>query len=374
MLYILSGILAGMGAIIMTDLGQVFGISKSTVLWYFRNSSFILFASFLFLVGAFLLAIKHKLQARKSMVFLAVAWLLAVLTSKYMTPYLMFRTQQENAEYISIKEAKGYLKNEDRVLVVDYNGVQRAYPPETIWQAHILGGDFNGKEVIFTYCVMTNLASPFLNDLNGEKVNFKVLAQTNNNLLIWDTKSDEVIQQITQQCEFSGTQLEPIPVLEMTWAGYKKLFPSGTVLFNTWNDPIEIMISSLFSTEETWHSSKWMFNTANLDDKRLPEKEHIIGIRDPYANKQLALTKDYIKSAGILNLTVGDKFLTLAYFPEYETIMAFDRYKDGIDLVVEQIDPLGNTPEYGLLKRAYIYNSALWAVWAYYYPNSEVLK
>ena len=83
--------------------------------------------------------------------------------------------------------------------------------------------------------VISNLRSPYLNNINGESVDFKVLAQVNNNLLIWDTKSDEIIQQITQQCEFSETKLDPLPLLEMTWAGYKKLYPEGTVLFNEWD-------------------------------------------------------------------------------------------------------------------------------------------
>jgi hypothetical protein len=286
----------------------------------------------------------------------------------------MFRSQQHNAVYISIPDAKDYLKNEDRVLVVDYNGVQRAYAPEYIWQAHIFGGDFGNDNVVFTYCVITNLASPYLNELNGETVNFKVLAQTNNNLLIWDTKSNEIIQQITQECEFSKTRLNPIPVLEMTWEGYKKLYPNGTVLYNTWDTPLEKIINSLFSTDEAWNGEKWMFNTVNLDDKRLPSKEHIIGIRDDEVNEQLAITKSYIKEHGICNIKVGNRKLVLAYFPEYQTIACFNRVKDGQEIIVEDIDVHGQTSTQGQLERVYIYNSVLWAVWAHYYPDSDVLN
>ena len=42
----------------------------------------------------------------------------------------------------TLTDASGYMDDEERVLVVDYNGVQRAYPPEKIWQAHIFGGDY----------------------------------------------------------------------------------------------------------------------------------------------------------------------------------------------------------------------------------------
>ena len=373
-LLFLGLILAFSGVVIMTDLGQIFGIDKSWIVWYFSNRALIQVMSLLFFAGAVFLLNREKFLSTKVIVFLSVCWLVALAASKYLTPYLMFRSQQHDSKYISIAEASDYMNDEDRVLVVDHNGVQKAYPPEVIWQAHIFGGDFGGDEVIFTYCVMTNLASPYLNDINGETVDFKVLAQVNNNLLIWDTKSDEIIQQITQKCEFSDYKLDPLPVLEMTWAGYKKLYPEGTVVYNRWDDPMEKMIAAIFSTDDTWNGDDWMFNTANLDDKRLPSKEHIIGVRDDDKNEQLALTKAYIKEHGVCNISVGDKKIALVYFPEYETIVGFDRFKDGSEIQVDEIDVFGNTTGHGQLKRVYLYNSVLWGVWAAYYPDSKVLK
>ena len=373
-LLFVAAITAFSGAIIMTDVGQIFGIDKSWVVWYFSNSAVIIIISIVLFIASIFLIFKEKLFSTKVIIILSILWIGGLLVSKYMTPYLMFRAQQYDAKYISIHDAADYLKDNDRVLVVDYNGVQKAYPPEYIWQAHIFGGNFGGEEVLFTYCVMTNLGSPYVNNINGEKADFKVLAQTNNNLLIWDTKSDEIIQQITQQCEFSKTKLDPLPVLEMTWAGYKKLYPEGTVLFNEWDKPMEKIISSLFSTEETWHGDEWMFNTANLDDTRLPSKEHIIGLRDDDQNYQLAVTKSYVQKNGVSNINVGNKKVALVYFPEYETIVAFDRMKDGLEIEVSEIDVFGETSDHGKLNRIYIYNSVLWAVWAQYYPNSEVLK
>jgi len=367
-LFVFSAIIALMGVIIMTDIGQVFRIDKPWVVWYFKNSAIIIVVSLLALLTAVYLARTHKLQSTKWAVILSVLWIMGILTSKYLTPYILFNTKQDSAEYITISEAKGYLEDDDRVLVVDHNGVQRAYPPEYIWQAHIIGGDFGGDEILFTYCVITNLASPFQNEINGQTANFKVLAQTNSNLLIWDTESDEIIQQITQECEFSKTKLDPIPVLEMTWRGFKKLFPNGTVLYNTWDNPIEKTMDFLYDTEESWYGDAWMFKTANFDDTRLPSKEHIIGIRDDVQNKQLALTKSYIKKEGICHITIGNRKLAVVYFPEFETSLR------GEEIQVTEIDVHGNTPEYGKLERVYIFNSVLWAVWAHYYPESDVLK
>jgi len=151
-LLLVAAITAFSGAIIMTDVGQIFGIDKSWVVWYFSNSAVIIIISFVFFMASIFLIFKEKLFSTKVIVILSVLWIGGLLVSKYMTPYLMFRAQQYDAKYISIHDAADYLKDDDRVLVVDYNGVQKAYPPEYIWQAHIFGGDFWGGSFIYLLC------------------------------------------------------------------------------------------------------------------------------------------------------------------------------------------------------------------------------
>lgn len=358
LLYGFAFLTAFLGVIIMTDIGQLFGIEKSVVVWYFKNSLMImLISAALYLVGLYLDYSNHVLAKKWTIVFGSV-WLLCILASKYLTPYVMFMDQQNSAKYIPVSEATDYIDEDQRLLVVDYNGAQKAYPPENIWQAHIFGGDYNGEELIFTYCVMSDLGIPYKSEINGDKVNFKVLAQTNNNLLIWDTESDEIIQQITQQCEFSKTRLEPIPVMEMSYKNYKKLYPNGEVLYNTWDNPIEKTIAALFDTEDTWHGEEFMFNTTKISDDRLPMKEHIIGIADQENGEYLGLTKDYIKKNGHLNVTVGKKELAVVYFPEYETIGCFNRNVNGEIVNAEGVSIHGET-EYGKLDKEYLFNLSL---------------
>ena len=107
---------------------------------------------------------------------------------------------------------------------------------------------------------------------------------------------------------------------------------------------------------------------AHKADNEWPQRQP-----DDVQNKQIAFTKDFIKKQGVYNFEVGDKKLVMVYFPEYETIACFNREKDGQTLDITNIS-IDGTTEYGTLKQEYIYNSVLWAVWAYYYPKSEVIK
>jgi hypothetical protein len=373
-LLIISGAIAVAGAVIMTDLGQMFGVSKQMVVSYFLNNRILILVSFLALAGAVIINYRIQFMKKWIVIGLSSLWIIAILSTKYVVPYVMFRTHQYNAEFVDNNDVySGYIEDEDIVYAINYNGVQKAIPAKYIWQGHIVGADFGDQNVLFTYCVMTNLAVPYLSEIDDKPADFKVLAQTNSNLLIWDTNGGEIIQQITNTCEFSEKKLSPLPMLEMTWRGYKKLYPEGELFINEWNTPMEKMLNLVFDREAVVYGGQWLFETVEIEDDRLPSKEHIVGYRDDENNKQLAFTKSYIQEKGILNTTVGNKNIVIAYFPEYETIAAFNREKDGEVLSISEIDIFGNTPDNGKLDQEFLYSGVFYAVWMHYYPETELL-
>jgi hypothetical protein len=295
------------------------------------------------------------------------------LVTKYAVPYMVFATKQHTAVYKSIADVEGYLQPDDIVYVVDHNGVARAFPKKYIWISHIFGGDFGGDEIVMTYCVLTNLPVAYMNDLDGEELDLRVLAQTNNNLLLWDTNSGEIIQQITNTCEFSKRQLEPLPVLEMTWKSYQDLFPVGEVLFNEYTNPVERILELVMPPVEAVHSGEdWLFPTVDLEDTRLPSKEKVIGIKD--GGEAIAYTREYLRSAGVVNTRVGDKSIVIAHVPEHDIFVAFDRVRDGLEVEVSEVDVFGNSRQHGRLDPAFIYNGPMWAVWVHYHPDTKLLK
>ena len=159
-LLVFSIIVAFAGVLIMTDMGQLLGIKKSVIVYYFNNNSWIIFLSFLALAVVFVLNRKHQVMKMKSFAWVGLLWLVLVLSTKYVTPYIMFSATQEGAQFIQIEDAGDYLEDDEVVFVIDLNGVQRAYPRSYIWQTHIVGSDFGEDEVIMTYCVLANLPTP----------------------------------------------------------------------------------------------------------------------------------------------------------------------------------------------------------------------
>jgi len=360
------------GAFILTDAGQIFGISKAVVIGYFRVHGFVMGAAALLMIVALVLQRRWQILRRWQTVLFVVIVIGGFFATKFATPYIMFPSKQHTAVYRPVAELGGYLEPEDTVYVVERNAVVRAFPQKLIWQAHIFGGDYGGDDIVFTYCVLTNLPVPYANDLNGEPMDLRVLAQTNNNLLLWDTKSGEIIQQITNTCDLSRRQLDPLPLVEMSWRAFQSLHTDGSVAYVEFSNPLERIMDALMPVEDAHGGDDWMFSTVDFSDTRLHSKEKIIGIAD--GDEAVAYTKDYLRRVGIENVRVGDKAIVLAYLPEHDVIVAFDRAVDGEEVDVTAVDYLGNTEEHGRLQRAFVYNGPMWAVWVHYYPETGLVN
>ena len=88
----------------------------------------------------------------------------------------------------------------------------------------------------------------------------------------------------------------------------------------------------------------------------------------------VAFTRDYLRKTGVVNTGVGDQSVVIAHIPEHDVFVAFDRMKDGEEIEVTEVDFFGNTKEHGQLEPVFFYNGPMWAVWAHYYPHTEVVK
>jgi hypothetical protein len=368
----LSALLSLAGAFILTDAGQIFDISKEVVIGYFRIHLFIMCAAVgLMLAGVALNRVWKVLHLWQEAIFVIVV-VGGLLATKFATPYVMFPSKQHTAVYKGVSDSEGYLQPDDTVYVVEHNGVARAYPQRLIWQAHIFGGDYGGDDIVFTYCVLTNLPVPYRNDLDGEAMDLRVLAQTNNNLLLWDTRSGEIIQQITSMRDISNKQLEPLPTMEMSWSAYNDLYPDGTVAFVEFRRPLERILDFLMPLEAAHEGDDWMFKTVDLEDDRLHSKEKIVGVADD--GDAVAYTRDALVRAGVTNVSVGRRALALVHIPENDVIVAFDRRVSGKEVVVEEVDFFGNTEAHGRLQRAFVHNGPMWAVWLHYFPHTDLVK
>ena len=152
-----------------------------------------------------------------------------IVVVNYFVPYIWLRGHHHTAEFISVSEADALLTDEDDVFVLEIGGDARAYPRNWMMIPHIAGDTVGGDEVVMTYCALTNLPQAFSSYIDGDKANLKVLSQVHNNLVMVDTNSGELYQQITNSSPVSGELLEPRSGQRMPWRSFKELYPNGRV-------------------------------------------------------------------------------------------------------------------------------------------------
>ena len=119
-LMVVAVLLAAVGAVVLTDAGQIIGISKSVVIGYFRVHEWIMGLAVLAAGAALLLNRRWGLLRRRWMVTFVVVVVGCLFATKFATPYILFPSKQHGTEYRAVGELDGYLEPTDRVYAVEH--------------------------------------------------------------------------------------------------------------------------------------------------------------------------------------------------------------------------------------------------------------
>jgi len=384
------------GFLYFRDLGDVsqmlIRVKRKNMLRFIRNEYRLLSIG---ISGLALMTVAHFGFGAGSSGFCWVAILLSVVL--YGFPYIWvhvgLRNQKDSARYYSIKEAKEYVSPSNQVIVLENNGIARAHPQAQLLRPHLAGDDegLDGENVVMTYCALANLGVGYTPEVEGEKLDLQVLAQHGNNLILRDNKTGEPIQQIYgfreadaapkketdgAVCPLRSTlAMKPWPTFRMTFRGFQKAYPEGTVFINKPpSNPIlylfDMVIEMVFSSsiDRQHRESKPVMDNMTHYDDRLPNKTYVWGVS--FGDDAVCWTDDFLVDQGnVVNAEVGGHPLIIAWDPRYESLGAW--YND-TGAPVTEIDFFGNTPA-GQLKRVEALRPGLfWHVWVEYFPHTDI--
>ncbi|MDH3998627.1 MAG: DUF3179 domain-containing protein [Desulfuromonadales bacterium] len=359
------------GALLLNDVGQLFNLPTS---WVFSFYYYRIPLSIAACILAILLVIYQRIHklAKK---FVMVVLILAVAGSLFLThtfvPDVFLRSIHHTAQYTSIQVGDEVLQNGDEVLVLEVNGVARAFPRQWMRLPHLAGGDFAGEQVSMSYCVLSDLPIGYTSEYQGQITDYKVIAQVHNNLVFVDRNSGELFQQITGKGIYDNQALKQYPVQRMPWRAFRSLYPDGMVLAYPDFNLLDQISTYLFDMELVDHyAGKPLFPTLDLKDNRLPPGEQVLGIEA--GGEYLAVTNSFMETNPLHTIQLGGETIVLAWFPEYETYGVFKGELNGQPVTVSQIDPYGKTPE-GKLERLNTSPGVFWMVWSHWFPETKVL-
>ncbi len=127
-----------------------------------------------------------------------------------------------------------FLREKDRVLGVEINGVARAYPIR-ILNYHEIVNDSIGKDaIVLTYCPLCGSGMAFFSTIDGSRLEFGVSGLLyNSDVLLYDRKSKSLWSQIMKTAVtglMKGTELDAIPLSHTTWRDWQGRHPDTQVL------------------------------------------------------------------------------------------------------------------------------------------------
>ena len=383
------------GFIYFRDLGDVsqmlIRVKRENILRFIRNEYRLIGIG----LGALALAtIARFLFGAGSGTAWWAAFLLCVVL--YGFPYVWvhvgLRNQKESARYYSIEEAKEYVSPSSQVIVIENNGVARAHPQAQLLRPHLAGNDegLDGENVVMTYCAMANLGIGYTPEVEGQKLDLDVLAQHGNNLVLRDNITGEPIQQIYGFREADATPVKnggacplrptlamrPWPTFRMTFRGFQKAFPKGTVFINKPpSNPVlylfDMVLEMLFasSIDRQHRENKPVMDNMTHYDDRLPNKTYVWGV--DIGGDAACWTDDFVVEQGnIVNAEVGGRAVVVAWYPRYECLAIW--YND-TDSPVTEVDFFGKTPAGHQLQRVESMKPGLfWHVWVEFFPHTDI--
>jgi hypothetical protein len=294
--------------------------------------------------------------------------------------HLGLRNQMSTAKYYSVDEAKELVSPSSSVVVIEKDGVARAHPDSQILRPHLAGNEegLDGENVVMTYCAMANLGIGYTPVIEGKQVDLEVLAQHGNNLILRDNTTGEPIQHIygyRDKDGKTGPAMKPWPTFRMSFRGFQKAYPQGTVFLNKpSSNPIVRLFDMAMDTAFTSgivrqhnEAKPLMKNMTHFDD-RLPNKTYVWGI--DIGDDAVCYTDDFIgENKGLINAVIGGRVIVIAYDQKYESVGAW--YNDS-GVPVTQIDFFGNSDQ-GQLKRIETLKSGMfWHVWVEFFQHTDI--
>jgi hypothetical protein len=306
--------------------------------------------------------------------------------------HLGLRNQKRSAKYYSIKEAKEFVSPTSQVLVLEKNGVARAHPQAQIMRPHLAGTEdgLEGEKIIMTFCAIANLGLGYTPEIEGEEIDLEVLAQHGNNLVLRDNNSGEPLQQIYgfrakdadittdgPVCPLRPTlAMKPWPTFRMSFRGFQKAFPEGTVFLNKMpSNPFLFLLDSAMEIAFTATIDKHhkearpiMQNLERPIDPRLPTKTYVWGVN--IGNDATCWADDFVVEQGnLINAEVGGQPLAVAWDPIYESL---NIWINDSGAPVTEVDFFGNTPDGKLERSPDVKPGLFWHVWAEFFPNTDI--
>jgi hypothetical protein len=231
-----------------------------------------------------------------------------------------------------------FLRPDTLVVGVSIGAEARAYPHNVLWWHEIVNDEVGGRPIVVSYCPLTGSGIVYDAVIGGRTLTFGVSGLLfDNNLVLFDRATDSLWSQMRVQSvcgTLSSTTPTLLPVVQSTWAAWKALHPSTTVVsFDT--GFARNYNQYPYGNYDQLADTSLLFPQSFVDPRR-PLKELVIGIREGTAAR--AWPYEALGNRAAVNDTVEGRAVLVVFDRAGQVALAFDRDVSGRPLTFEVVE------------------------------------
>jgi hypothetical protein len=213
----------------------------------------------------------------------------------------------DDPNFESVASADDWIEDVEPVIVLDLEGIARAYPLQIMTWHEIVNDQVGNTPVAVTFCPLCNTALVFKRPtLDGEILTFGTSGNLrNSDLVMWDRQTQSWWQQFSGEAlvgDLTGTRLEFVPSAIISWADFKANHPEGEVLsINTGFN--RSYGRNPYTGYDDINSYPFLFS--GEVDGRLPAMARVVGILLDDGQGR-AFSRSILQEELVINEVVGD--------------------------------------------------------------------
>ncbi len=201
-----------------------------------------------------------------------------------------------------------YLGDNDRIIGLLMDDDAIAIPHNILWWHEIVNLSLSIGKVAVSYCPLTGSSIAFMRDpVDGAEFGVSGLL-FQNNLIMYDRNDQESLwpqMALGARCgRRLGSPLVLYPIVEMTWAGWRELYPSTLVIGEQTGHARNYRAYPYSNLNYESLDSRPLFPQDNIDPRR-PIKERTLAIPNPDGGG-LAFPFNELDEGGPLNAVHAD--------------------------------------------------------------------
>ncbi len=255
----------------------------------------------------------------------------------------------DEPRFTTIANSK-WLKDDDRVLGLERNGIARAYPVAILNLHEIVNDTFGDEPITVTYCPLCGTGIAFKSNVNGQKLRFAVSGLLyNSDVLLFDRQTESLWSQIMGKAvtgQLKGAELQRIAMSHTSFRDWKKRFPKSTVLSRETGANRDYTRNPY----EGYGDNRGVWFSISDQSDELHPKAWVVGVQRGNHFKAYPF-EELARTGGVVREQLGGEEIIVRYDVSSRSVTVTD--KAGVEIPTI---------------------SAFWFAWYAFHPDTEVYR